>query len=116
MRVLCEVVSSDIFPTLRSLITQELAKSHKLSQTDISKKLGITQPAVSQYTSGARGMKIKNIQSNKEIMNMIRQLSSDIASSNLTREEIHYKICGISKEVVKNIFPNEKMSPGPCGE
>ncbi len=115
MRVLCEVVVSDILPTLRSLITRELVRNYKLSQVDISKKLGITQPAVSQYKSGMRASKAKKITGNKTIMSAIKKLSADIASKEFSPVDVHVRICQLSEKLIEEkIFTDEEISPGPC--
>jgi|SRR3990172_8468116 len=115
MRVLCEVVISDILPTLRSLITRELIKSYKLSQIEVSKKLGITQPAISQYSHGLRGSKAKMILANKELRNEIKRLSQEIAQKNYSLQEIHQRICQLSEKLIaQKIYAKEIIFPGPC--
>ncbi len=114
MRVLCEVVVSDILPTLRSLITRELVQNYKLSQIVISKKLGITQPAVSQYKSGIRGSKAKKIMGNKSIMGAVKKLSADIASKEFSPVDVHIRICQLSEKLIEEKIFGEEISPGPC--
>ena len=114
MRVLCEVVVSDILPTLRSLITKELVQNYRLSQTDISKKLGITQPAVSQYKSGVRGSKVKKILRNKKVMNEIKKVVEEIARNDFSPMDVHVKICQLSEKLVEEKIFGGEISPGPC--
>ena len=115
MRILCEVVVSEILPTLRSLITQELVQSHKLSQVQVSKMLGITQPAVSQYKRGIRGSHVKKILSNKKIMNEIKKFSNEIATKKFSPIDVHVGICRLSEKLIQaKIFSNEEINPGPC--
>ena len=42
-------------PTIRAMVVKDLIKRYKLSQVNVARKLGITQPAVSQYVSALRG-------------------------------------------------------------
>ena len=115
MRVLCEVVVTDILPTLRSLLTQELVQSYKLSQTEIPKLLGITQPAVSQYRRGTRGLKAKKILQNKLIMNEIKKFSGEIVTKKISPIDVHVGICRLSEKLIQaNIFSDEEIHPGPC--
>ncbi len=44
-------------PVLRALITNEIITTFGLTQEEVAKKLGITQPAISQYLKGSRGRK-----------------------------------------------------------
>jgi len=65
-----------VLPIFRSFMAKELVKRHGLSQTDVAKRLGITQAAVSQYLCSKRG-KGGTRQSN---MNEIRRLAKRTAS------------------------------------
>lgn len=61
MRLVCETVVKDVLPSIRSLIAKEL-KDRGYTQTEIAELLDITQPAVSQYLSKARGAKVQRIE------------------------------------------------------
>ncbi|MBI4095465.1 MAG: helix-turn-helix domain-containing protein [DPANN group archaeon] len=64
-----------ILPAIRSALCKELAS--KLSQKDIAKLLGITEPAVSQYIKGKRGSKIKfNEQTKADIKKIAEKLAA----------------------------------------
>ena len=51
LRLPSEIVVEDVLPTLRVLLTRELA-DHGLTQQEIATHLGVTQAAVSTYVSG----------------------------------------------------------------
>jgi predicted transcriptional regulator len=51
----CEGFAKKIVPVLRAKIAQSLANDYELQQHDISKKLGVTQAAVSFYLGKERG-------------------------------------------------------------
>ena len=53
----CETAVWQILPTIRSEVAKELTRLG-LSQMRISERLGITQPAVSQYVTSKRGTTI----------------------------------------------------------
>jgi hypothetical protein len=91
MKTFFEVIVFDILPALRSLLTAELIKVG-LNQTEISKKLFVTQPAVSQYTRGLRGQKVKLLQENEKVMEEVRKLAREIALSKLSNVELNKKI------------------------
>lgn len=114
MRILCEVVVTDILPAIRALITGELMHTYGMNQSEISKKLGLTQPAVSQYKSGLRGTRVKAIQSKKTIMDSVKKLSSEIASHEYNPVDIHVKICQLSDKIIKEKIFGEEIMPGPC--
>ena len=99
MKPFCEVIVSDILPALRALTTQELAQTYELNQTEISKRLGITQPAVSQYVKELRGHKVKLLTSNGKVMQAVRSLAEEVAHGEINGMRVHEKICEICKTV-----------------
>lgn len=54
MKTPCELVVGKILPTLRASVVKELSRKYHMKQSDIAKKLGITQASVSQYLSSSR--------------------------------------------------------------
>ncbi|MFB6147470.1 MAG: transcriptional regulator [Candidatus Nanohaloarchaea archaeon] len=54
MRFDIEVVSDDLLPAIRSIMATRLSKDYGYTQEEIAVKLGVTQPAVSQYMRGSR--------------------------------------------------------------
>ncbi len=64
-----------ILPAIRSALCRELAS--RLSQKEIAKLLGITEPAVSQYIKGKRGSKVKfNEETKKDIKRIAGKLAA----------------------------------------
>jgi len=99
MKPFCEIIVTDVLPALRALISKELAETYGFNQTEISKKLGITQPAISQYTRELRGYRVKLLRSNKKTMKAIKDLSKKIASGKVKPLEAHKKFCDICMTV-----------------
>jgi predicted transcriptional regulator len=64
----------DVLPSIRAAVAEELVK-RGLAQREISRLLGITPPAVSQYMSKKRGY---NIEFGDEIKLSISNLASDL--------------------------------------
>ena len=54
MKTPCELVVGKILPSLRASVVKELSSKYHMKQSDIAKKLGITQASVSQYLSSTR--------------------------------------------------------------
>lgn len=79
MRLLCETVVRDVLPAVRSLIAKELqAKGY--TQTEIAEMLGLTQPAVSQYLSAARGSDVQRLEEHDEVRAEITDLIDSITA------------------------------------
>ena len=67
MRFEVEVISEEILPAIRSMMATRLSDDYGLNQEEIADKLGLTQPAVSQYLSTSRA--------NRDI---VRKLENDM--------------------------------------
>lgn len=99
MKPFCEVIVSSVLPALRALIADELMQTYNLSQTEVSQKLGITQPAISQYRRELRGQRVKVLKTNKKIMGLVQSLSRDIAANSANATKMHKKFCTICRKV-----------------
>ena len=55
MNLPCEVAVKSVIPAIRSAIARELTESYGLKQTEVAELLGVTQTAISKYTSHCRG-------------------------------------------------------------
>ncbi|MBI2003991.1 transcriptional regulator [Candidatus Pacearchaeota archaeon] len=78
-----------LIPALRRELTKIFISDFKFSQKQISKILGITESAVSQYLSSKRGNELKF--SKKEIRE-IKKTAKKIIKSKKANEEF-YKLC-----------------------
>ena len=80
MKPPCEVIVKQILPAIRAALVKDLMERHKLNQVEIAERLGITQPAVSQYRSQLRGSSYSELFKRREIANGLRKLADAIAS------------------------------------
>lgn len=111
MKVFCETIFNEILPALRAIMANEMSKTHGLNQIEIAQKLGITQPAVSQYKAGLRGKNVKLLLSNPKFMRWIKKLTEEIIAGNI----FHEYICEICKESIKDgIFLKKELQPSLC--
>lgn len=115
MKILCEVVVSDVLPAVRSILTNELISNFNLTQLEVANKLGVTQPAVSQYLKGLRGQKVEKIISNKKLMGSIKRAAAEISKSDKEAIDVHVKMCEISEVIINSkVLGNEEVYPGVC--
>jgi len=96
MKPPCEVVVKDILPAIRAMLVKELIEHHHLSQVEVASKLGITQPAVSQYLRMLRGAGRDRILL-KNIEKYVQMLADDIARGKLKRKQIIERYCLICR-------------------
>jgi len=98
MKPPCEVVVKDVLPAIRAILVKELTERHRLSQVEVARKLGITQPAVSQYLRMLRGTSLgggflKKVEKN------VRELAEDIAHGKLEHKQIIERYCSICRSM-----------------
>lgn len=99
MKSYCEVVVTSVLPAIRSIITKDLIETHKLTQEEAADLLGITQPAISQYMKEARGVKVRILEKNQELIKMLNDLTIDILNRNVNEKNIGMRICNICKKL-----------------
>ena len=92
MKTFCEIVVSDFLPSMRALVTKELINTYGMTQTEVAKKMGMTQPAISYYLRDVRGMKMKVLNKNERLMDLVKKVSADIASGKNNVVDMH-EIC-----------------------
>mgnify|MGYP005840921211 CR=1 FL=1 len=97
----CESVARQILPLYRAYVAKELVEKYGYTQVNAAKRLGTTQPAISQYLSSKRGR--KKIANYDEIVPLVQQASARVAqrmaTSAMSREEFNASFCDLCKEL-----------------
>ncbi len=77
-----EIESKTLIPALRAILAKKLAEDHKIREDEISKMLGVTQAAVSNYIRGTRGDPnlIAKLLAEEQVAKLIDELSEHLAS------------------------------------
>lgn len=77
-----EIESKTLIPALRAILARKLSENHKIREDEISKMLGVTQAAVSNYIRGVRGDKrlIDKLLAEDRISVMLTELTDKLAS------------------------------------
>jgi hypothetical protein len=77
-----EIESKSLIPALRAILAKNLAKKHLIHEDEISKMLGVTQAAISNYIRGTRGdpKLIEKLLAEKQVSEMIIDISDNLAS------------------------------------
>jgi len=57
---LCEVFVKRLLPALRALLAKELIEGHGLTQLEVSRILGVSQPLINYYLTGRRKVPYAN--------------------------------------------------------
>ena len=76
-----EIESKTLIPALRAILAKKLA-DHNIREDEISKMLGVTQAAISNYIRGTRGdpSLIAKLLADKQVAELIDELSSNLSS------------------------------------
>jgi len=82
-----------VLPSIRAAIAEELIK-RGISQKEVSRMLGITPPAVSQYLSKKRGY---NIEFREDIRQAIGVLAEDLIKEDIKGADLVKRICSICR-------------------
>lgn len=77
-----EIESKSLIPALRAILAKRLARTHHIREDEISKMLGVTQAAISNYIRGTRGDPelIDRLLADRRVAKMIGELSDSLAS------------------------------------
>ena len=77
-----EIESKTLIPALRAILAKKLAVDHKIREDEISKMLGVTQAAISNYIRGTRGdpTLIAKLMAEEKVAKMVNELSENLAS------------------------------------
>lgn len=94
----CEVAVKSLVPAIRSAIAQELIEKHGLRQKDAAGLLGITQSAVSKYTTLNRGALVQ-IRNQKQVKHLIVEIVNRLANGGISRYELVSRLCEVCEEI-----------------
>jgi len=77
-----EIESKTLIPALRAILAKKLAEDHNIREDEISKMLGVTQAAVSNYIRGTRGdpSLIAKLMAEKQVSTLIGELTDSLSS------------------------------------
>ncbi len=98
MKTPCELVVGKILPALRASVVRELSGKYHMKQSEIAKKLGITQASVSQYLSSARAGGTKITNAFPKIKSYADEISRRIASGK-DRADWYGVLCVACKDI-----------------
>ncbi len=102
MKPPCEIVVKSILPAIRSILVKDLMEKHELTQMEIAERLGITQPAVSQYLKSARGFsRTKENLVKSRTLSKLKKLSKKIYEEEIEKARIIKNCCEICKSMKK---------------
>ena len=101
-----EIESKTLIPALRAILAKKLAGNHKIREDEISKMLGVTQAAISNYIRGIRGdpKLIEKLLSEEEVAKMINDLSDSLASDRAYTPSSLSKFIGLCNYIKSSLL------------
>ena len=101
-----EIESKTLIPALRAILAKTLAEKHEIREDQISKMLGVTQAAVSNYIRGTRGDPelIKKLLAEDQVFEMISEISTDLASDRAYSPSSLSKFIGLCKYIKSSLL------------
>ena len=101
-----EIESKTLIPALRAILAKTLAEKHEIREDQISKMLGVTQAAVSNYIRGTRGDPelIKKLVAEEQVFEMISEISTDLASDRAYSPSSLSKFIGLCNYIKSSLL------------
>ena len=101
-----EIESKTLIPALRAIMAKTLAEKHEIREDQISKMLGVTQAAVSNYIRGTRGDPelIKKLVAEEQVFEMISEISTDLASDRAYSPSSLSKFIGLCNYIKSSLL------------
>ena len=78
-----EIETKTLIPALRAILAKRLIEEHSIREEEVSKLLGVTQAAISNYIRGTRGDPIlmTKLLAVKEVAEMVDDICSNLSSN-----------------------------------
>lgn len=97
----CEVAVKSVIPAIRSAIARELTQNYGLKQKKVAELLGVTQTAISKYTSHCRGaiFEVTEVDGVEPIFNKTVLL---LANEEMNKYELVEKLCTVCNIIRKS--------------
>ncbi|MXZ93968.1 MAG: transcriptional regulator [Cenarchaeum sp. SB0678_bin_8] len=101
-----EIESKTLIPAIRAILAKKLTANYEIPEDTISKMLGVTQAAISNYVRGTRGdpALIEKLLQNKKVAEMIEDLSNDLASERAYTPSSLSKFIGLCNYVKTSLL------------
>lgn len=99
MKPFCEMISVDILPTARALVAHKLITEFGLTQRQAAERMGMSQPAISQYKRQLRGVKKTVFEESPELQAMVNELAKRLATGQASGTDSTLLFCTMCKAI-----------------
>ena len=101
-----EIESKSLIPALRAIIAKKLAVDHKIREDQISKMLGVTQAAISNYIRGTRGDPelIKKLLAEKQVSEIVNEICDNLSTDRSYTPSTLAKFIGLCNYIKSSLL------------
>ena len=101
-----EIESKTLIPAIRAILAKKLTANYGIPEDTISKMLGVTQAAISNYVRGTRGdpALIEKLLQNKKVSELIEDLSNNLASDRAYTPSSLAKFIGLCNYIKSSLL------------
>ena len=101
-----EIESKTLIPALRAILAKDLANRYHIREDEISKMLGVTQAAISNYIRGTRGdpKLIEKLLEEKQVADMLGDISDNLSSDKAYTPSSLSKFIGLCNYIKSSLL------------
>jgi len=101
-----EIESRSLIPALRAILSKRLSEKYNIHEDEISKMLGVTQAAVSNYIRGTRGdpKLIEKLNGEKQVTEMFTDICENLASDKAYTPSSLSKFIGLCNYIKSSLL------------
>lgn len=113
----CEVGVKTVLPAIKAAIARNFIEKHGMKEQQVAEILGLTQSAISRYTTKNRGNLI-TIENIPEVQRLLEQMINTLLHENSQKEmlELFCQTCKIIREKGLMCKPCLENKPQPSAE
>jgi len=101
-----EIESRTLIPALRAILSKRLSEKYNIHEDEISKMLGVTQAAVSNYIRGTRGdpKLIEKLEGEKQVTEMLTDICENLSSDKAYTPSSLSKFIGLCNYIKSSLL------------
>ncbi|MFN3268481.1 MAG: transcriptional regulator [Zestosphaera sp.] len=110
MRSYCEVYVRDVLPSLRLYLAEKLVRDYGLTQLEVSRMLGISQPLVNYVVNKRRKPKmLEKLVSIPQLKDMLDKKARELAARKASFSDLTCDFCfvlrreGLTDQIIKSL-------------
>jgi predicted transcriptional regulator len=91
-----DTMTQEILPSVRAVMAKKLLENG-FSQKDAAQRLGLSQPAISQYRRNLRGFKTRLIEANPRLQERVDSLARRLSEEAVPEKELNMELLEICR-------------------